>query len=172
MRKSATRRLLSNVSYVTLLVFAHSVSAESLIRDVEFKADNDKAQVMVSVDLLNVLDLFKGPSPTGHFEFDSDYPLNFVQTDPDAETIARLLERYQAEQPTSTHWSRNAGKYKTAAVVAAIGTAVAVIVGESKESSGRDQNITAGNNVNFNTGTVGGNNGNNEASETEFEGLE
>ncbi len=152
--------------------FVFSASAETLIQKIEFWGNDNKAQVMLSVDVLSVIDLFKKSSPTSHFEFDSSYPLNFVQSDPDAETIARLLEKYQSEQDGSTHWSRNAGKYKTAAVVAAIGTAVAVIVGESKASSGRDQNLNAGGDINFNTGNVGGNNGNQQPESIEVEGLE
>ena len=148
-----------------------TAQAEPIIESVQFSGDNEDTKLMVAVDMLAVFDLFKPKNPVRHMEFDSDSPLNFVQVDPDAEMIARLLEKY-GDEDEETHWSRNAGKYKTAAVVAAIGTAVAFIVSESKESSGRDQTVTAGGNVNFNTGTIGGNNGNAEGETATFEGIE
>lgn len=164
---------LAGVTCVSLLILTTQTQAESFIQGVDFSMDNDKASVMVKVDALNLWDLFTKNQTIREFDYDSGVSLVQVgEIDP--ELLRQIFEQHKDMDPgeVSTHWSRNAGKYKTAAVVAAIGTAVALIVSESKSSSGRDQNITAGGNVNFNSGTVGGNNGNQSAEAPEFEGLE
>jgi hypothetical protein len=153
---------------ITGMLISTAVGAEAIIERVDFKANDKGAEVMVSVDLFSLADLFKEKSPVRHMEF-RDEGLNFVQTDPDAETIARLLEQY-GTQGEESHWAKFSGRYKTAATIAAIGGAIAYIVSESKESSGgRDQNISAGGNVNFNSGQVSGNNGNTQTAEEEVE---
>lgn len=148
-----------------------TAQAEPIIESVHFSGDNEDTKLMVAVDMLAVFDLFKPKSPVRHMEF-SDDGLNFVQVNPDAEMIARLLEKYGDESEEKTHWQTHAGKYKTAAVISAVGVGVALILEAGKSSSGRDQQITAGGDVNFNSGTVGGNNGNQQGEDTTFEGLE
>ena len=149
-----------------------TAQAEPIIESVHFSGDNEDTKLMVAVDVLAVFDLFKPKNPVRHMEFDSDSPLNFVQVNPDAEMIARLLEKYGDESEEKTHWQTHAGKYKTAAVISAVAVGVALVLEAGKSSSGRDQQITAGGDVNFNSGTVGGNNGNAEGETATFEGIE
>lgn len=152
------------------LLFAFTAQAETVVERVDFRANDKGAQVMVSFDLLSMFDLVKGPNPYDHWVF-KDTGYNLCQTEPDAETIAMILEKYGDGAEEEGHWSTHAGKYKLAAVVAAIGAGVAYIVSESKESSGRDISVASGRDTNINTGQSGSQ-GTEGGEGPSFEGLE
>lgn len=153
------------------LLFGISAQAETVIERVDIQATDKGAQVMVSLDVLSIFDLFKPDNPASQWQF-RDEGLNFAQVDPNEEMIARLLERYGDGTATPAgHWESHAGKYKIAAVVAALGASIAYVVSESKESSGRDINVNSGRDTNINTGQSGSQ-GTEGGDGPEFEGLE
>ena len=86
---------------LTLLNVTCNAQAETVIQGVDFGMNNDKAQVMVKVDVLNLLGLFnKGQT---YREFDYDSGVSFVQAgEIDPDLVTRILEQYQNTDVWST----------------------------------------------------------------------
>ncbi len=123
-----------------------------ILERVGVQSNGDQYRVEVAFDVGEFLALFRNRPETSHMVFYSYYSGNSAGPDQisglSAEDFNAQLLALASELPKQeTHWEKYNGAYKTSAVVAAVGVAIALVLDKSGDGSGDDINISNASNI-------------------------